>query len=136
MKHLLPIFLLVLLMVSCKTRYITDYQTVEVPVIHTELRVDTVRDSIATHDSITVYTKGDTVYNERVKVVEKWKERVKVVNNTDTITKIVEKPVPVEKEKELTAWQKTKMDAGGVFMTLLAATLLLCLVKLIRRWKK
>lgn len=139
MRHLLPILLL-LLLVSCKTRYIT--QTVEVPVIHTELRTDTLRDSIHVRDSVTIYTKGDTVYNEQVKVVEKWKEKVKVVNTTDTVTQVVEKPFPIEKpvivevEKKLTAWQKTKMDAGGALMVLLATTLLLCIVKLIRRWKK
>ena len=136
MKHLPIIIILTLLFTACKARYITQTEVVEVPVIHEVERIDTVRDSITQHDSVTIYQRGDTVYNERVKVVEKWKERVKVVNKTDTITKIVEKPVPVEKEKELTAWQKTKMDAGGALMVLLATTLLLCIVKLIRRWKK
>lgn len=127
-------------MVSCKTRYITDYQTVEVPVIHTELRVDTIRDSVATHDSITVYTKGDTVYNERVKVVEKWNNRTRIINNTDTITKIkpIKTPVPVEVEveKKLTNWQKAKMALGEVVMILLGAAILHYIYKIYRRWKK
>lgn len=121
MSRILPV-IFILLLFSCKTRYVT--QTVEVPVIHVETRVDTVRDSVERHDSVTVYTKGDTVFSEKMRYVTKWRERSKIVNTTDTLYKVVEKPVPVYVEKELTKWQKIRMGLGGVAMALLGGFLL------------
>ena len=123
----------ILTLISCKTRYVTEYQTVEVPVIHTELRTDTVRDSVMQHDSVTIYTKGDTVFSEKYRYITKWKERSKIVNNTDTLTKIVEKPVPVEVEKKLSKWQKVKINLGGIVIILFWWFIV---YKIILLWKK
>ncbi len=123
----------ILTLISCKTRYVTEYQAVEVPVIHTELRTDTVRDSVERHDSIIVFTKGDTVFSEKYRYITKWKKRSKIVNNTDTLTKIVKKHVPVYVEKELSKWQKIRMDVGGIVMVLLGGFVI---YKGIGLWKK
>lgn len=123
----------ILTLISCKTRYVTEYQAVEVPVIHTELRTDTVRDSVERHDSIIVFTKGDTVFSEKYRYITKWKKRSKIVNNTDTLTKIVEKPVPVYVEKELTAFQKIKMSLGGIVIIIFGSFIV---YKIILLWKK
>lgn len=125
MKRLIPFILVFLTLLSCKTRYVTEYQTVEVPVIHTELRTDTLRDSIHVTDSVKQFINGDTVYNEKVRTVYKWRDRVEIKKKEDTITVVkpipveVEKPVPVPVEKELTLWQKIKIALGGIVMTLL-----------------
>lgn len=135
MRYIIPIISLFLL-ISCKTRYITEYQTVEVPVIHNELRVDTVRDSVHHTDSIVVFQRGDTVFSEKYRYITKWKERSKIVNTTDTLYKTVEKPVPVEVEKELTAFQKIKMALGGVAMTAIGGLIIYIGIRLWRKVKR
>lgn len=123
----------ILTLISCKTRYVTEYQAVEVPVIHTELRTDTVRDSVHHTDSVVVYQRGDTVFRDRVKTVTKYRDRIKTANVTDTLYKVLPKPVPVEVEKELSKWQKIKMDVGGIVMVLLGGFVI---YKGIGIWKK
>ena len=132
MNRILPV-IFVLLLFSCKTRYVT--QTVEVPVIHVETRVDTVRDSVERHDSVTVYTKGDTVFSEKFRYMTKWKERVKIVTNTDTLTKIVDRPVPVYVEKELSKWQKIRMGIGSLLLSVLGLYAIYYIIKRFL-WKK
>ena len=104
---------LVFAAVSCRT--IEKTVTVEVPVnVH-----DTSYVAQHVHDSVyienTEYIKGDTVYRDRTKYVEKLK--------TDTLVKYVEKPVEIYNEvvttkyveKELRWWQKTLMFFGSLF---------------------
>lgn len=124
-------FFAILTLFSCKTRYVT----VEVPVIHSELRADTVRDSVERVDSVKIYARGDTVYSEKCRYVTKWKDRTRTVNTTDTLTKVVEKPVTVEVEKKLTKWQNIKMNVGGVVMPLLGAIILFYGLRLWRKFK-
>lgn len=124
-------FFAILTLFSCKTRYVT----VEVPVIHSELRADTVRDSVERVDSVKIYARGDTVYSEKYRYVTKWKDRTRTVNTTDTLTKVVEKPVTVEVEKKLTKWQNIKMNVGGVVMPLLGAIILFYGLRIWRKIK-
>ena len=132
MRYIIPVIALFLL-ISCKTRYITEYQTVEVPVIHTELRTDTVRDSVHHTDSVVVFQRGDTVFSEKYRYITKWRERSKIVNTTDTLYKVVKKHVPVYVEKELNKWQKIRMNIGGIAMALLGGFLVYKGFKLWRR---
>lgn len=77
----------------------------------------------ATADSVSdrsiVYAKGDTliIYRDRVR----WRERT--MRDTFTLVRrdTVRQPYPVEVEKPLTAWQRTKLDWGGWAMAALAA---------------
>lgn len=124
-------FFAILTLFSCKTRYVT----VEVPVKHSELRADTVRDSVERVDSVKIYARGDTVYSEKYRYVTKWKDRTRTVNTTDTLTKVVEKPVTVEVEKKLTKWQNIKMNVGGVVMPLLGAIILFYGLRIWRKFK-
>lgn len=132
MRRILPL-IFILLLFSCKTRYVT--QTVEVPVIHVETRVDTVRDSVERHDSVTVYTKGDTVFSEKFRYMTKWRERSKIVNTTDTLYKVVDRPVPVYVEKELSKWQKIRMDIGSLLLSILGLSAIYYIIKRFV-WKK
>lgn len=80
---------------SCKTKY------VEIPIekIKTEIeyRDKVKRDSIFTHDSIIIHSKGDTIWMEKYKTLYKEKLRIDSVE----VEKIVlqDKPVIVEKSK-------------------------------------
>ena len=126
-------FFLILTLFSCKTRYITEYQTVEVPLVHQELRIDTLRDSIHVTDSVKQFIKGDTVYNEKVRTVYKWRDRVEIKKKEDTITVVKPVPVPVRVEKELTLWQKIRINLGGIVMVLLGG---FAIYKITKIWKK
>lgn len=134
MRILVPI-MLALLALSCKTRYVEVPVTVEVPKIHTEVMHDTVRDSVHTTDSVTVYTKGDTVYNDRVRTVYRWRDRVEVVKKNDTCTVVRPVEVPVPVEKELTRWQKSKMTLGEAVMAMLGGYLIYIMFRLYRKWR-
>ena len=67
------------------------------------------RDSIFQRDSIYVLEKGDTVIIYKDKYIYVYNNKTDTIfrNTTDTITQVV------EVERELTKWQKFRMDAGG-----------------------
>jgi hypothetical protein len=106
-----------LLFSSCKS---VEYVTVE------KVRTDTTyitkwqRDSVWMHDSIHVEARNDTVRIEKwhTKYVEKQVHDTTYVATHDTI------PVPFPQteyvEKELTWWQRMRMNAGGIAIGLLA----------------
>lgn len=120
---------------SCTT---TKYVPVET------IRTDTLNhyihriDSITQRDSIVekIYMRGDTVVNE----VERYKlvERVKEVADTITEVKTEIKEIPVEVEKELTAWQKFKINFSEfiIGVAVLAISALIIMIVIFRRSKK
>lgn len=67
------------------------------------------RDSIYKYDSIHVRDKGDTVFVDRYKYlfVDKLRRDTLYVCRTDTVR------VPYPVERELTAWQCAKLEAGA-----------------------
>lgn len=95
-------------------------------------------DSITQRDSIVekIYMRGDTVVNE----VERYKlvERVKEVADTITEVKTEIKEIPVEVEKELTAWQKFKINFSEIVIgiAVLAISALIIMFVIFRRSKK
>ena len=113
MKKLVILFASLLALIGCKN---TEYITVE------RLRIDTTyitkyqRDSINVHDSVFVSVAGDTVR------IEKWHTKYVLQEKYDTVyqAKIDSVPVPypleVEVQRELTWWQKARMDIGSAVM--------------------
>ena len=136
MKRILPIMFILLLLASCKTRQVTEYVTVEVPRVHTEWKTDTLRDSVHVIDSVTVYTKGDTVYVDRTRNKVRWRDRIVRAEKCDTITKVKEVPVPVEVEKKLSKWQKVRMRLGDSAMALLALAAAFIVTRFIWRYRR
>lgn len=67
------------------------------------------RDSVHVRDSVFVLIKGDTVFRDRYKVVY----LDKLVIDTFFIERVDTVRVPYPVEKELTRWQRFKMDVGG-----------------------
>lgn len=114
-----------------------------VPVENTVMRTDTVYsaklrvDSVIFRDSVAVIQKGDTVFLTR------YRDRYRVREHTDTVYQSVidsvKVSVPYPVERELTRWEKVKMDAGGFAIgagtALLVAViaLLIWLIKIKRR---
>lgn len=120
MKKLLLIALLFLLC-SCATKYVA------VPEYHTEYRTNTVHDSIyfEKHDSVMMTVKGDTV------TVEHWKIRYRdrFVEVTDTFIKTDSIMVRYPVEKQLTWWQRIKIDFSEWIIIFLIVIVIAILAK-------
>ena len=88
---IIALVVIALVCFSCKTRYITETEYKEVPVVmHDTVEKNIWRiDTTIVKDSVYFAIKGDTIFKERYNT--KW--RIKVAH--DTIDKVVEKPVEV-----------------------------------------
>ena len=82
------------------------------------LRVDTA----AMRDSVAVYVNGDTV--RITKYRDRWRTRIIERHDTCTVTKTDSVQVPVQVERKLTRWERTKMDAGGIAIGILGVAAL------------
>ena len=115
---IIALVVLALVCCSCRTKYITNTEYKEVPVVmHDTVAKNILRiDTTFVKDSVYFAVKGDTIYKERYNT--KW--RIKVAH--DTINKVVEKPVEVviqsaktdiKEVNRLYWWQKVLMLIGG-----------------------
>ena len=116
---IIALVVLALVCFSCKTKYITETEYKEVPVVlHDTVAKNIWRiDTTIVKDSVYFAVKGDTIYKERYNTL--WK--IKVAH--DTINKVVEKPVEVlrtsiktetKEVNRLYLWQKVLMWIGGI----------------------
>ena len=130
---IIALVVLALVCFSCKTRYITETEYKEFPVVmHDTVAQNIWRiDTTIVNDSVYFAIKGDTIFKERYNT--KW--RIKVAH--DTINKVVEKPVEVVRQSFKTEtkdvnrlywWQKVLMIIGG-------ASLIYLVVQLGKLWK-
>ena len=108
------LFLLLFLttIVSCTTTKI-----IEVPVetIKTEYIEQVKYDSIYSKDSIYIIQKGDTIYNNKVQYLYKYKYLRDTINITDTIPKIVTVK-DTQYINQLYTWQKILIVIGIGFI--------------------
>lgn len=106
----LPLFLTTI--ISCTTTKI-----VEVPVetIKTEYIEQVKYDSIYSKDSIYIMQKGDTIYNNKVQYLYKYKYLRDTINITDTIPKIVTVK-DTQYINQLYTWQKILIVIGIGFI--------------------
>ncbi|WP_106832326.1 hypothetical protein [Parabacteroides pacaensis] len=107
--------LLVLSFIGCRSRI----QYIPVESVRTEYKDRLQRDSIYFRDSIIMREKGDTVF------IDRWRYLYKDRLVTDTLLVNDTIRVPYSVEKELTRWQKTKMDVGGWAIGVLSGIALL-----------
>lgn len=127
MKNLLYIILLTLAicLTSCRSIKYVPVETVK-----TEYKTrDSIRfDSIYEHDSIFLFVNGDTVYKEKYR----YKYRYLTINKTDTVmlTDSVQIPYPVE--KQLTRWQRMKIELGGWAVGVIVILSIVLMLKLFR----
>lgn len=98
--------LMAVLLCGCRTRYV-PLETIKKDIVYLDKWR---KDSIFVRDSVYVREKGDTVYMYRDKYVyiDKLKTDTMYVFRTDS----VEVPVPVE--RELSRWERWKMELGGI----------------------
>lgn len=95
---IIALVVLALVCCSCRTKYITETEYKEVPVVmHDTIAKNIWRiDTTIVKDSVYFAIKGDTIYKERYK--NKW--RIQVVH--DTISKVVKIPVEVVRTRTKT----------------------------------
>ena len=131
---IIALVVLALVCFSCKTRYITQTDYKEVPVVlHDTVAKNIWRiDTTFVKDSVYFAVKGDTIFKERYNT--KW--RIKMAH--DTINKVVEKPVEVIRNNVKTEtkevnriywWQKVLILLG-------CASLIDLIVQIYKFWKR
>ena len=127
---ILALVVLAVVLCGCKTKYITETEYKEVPVVmHDTVAKNIWRiDTTIVKDSVYFAVKGDTVFKERYNT--KW--RIKVAH--DTISKVVTIPVEVVRTRTKTKtvvkevnriylWQKVLMLIGGASLIYFLALL-------------
>lgn len=91
-------------------------------------------DSVIMRDSVAVFQKGDTV------LITKYRDRYRVKELTDTVYQSaidsVKVSVPYPVERELSRWERTKMDFGGMAIGALVIALCAAVAWLIKKFRK
>lgn len=122
---------LITLVIGCQSCTTTKYVPVESVVTRTDtiytakLRVDTIME----RDSVVVYQKGDTIY--QTKYIEKLRVRERVDTLYQVVADSVKISVPYPVVRELTWWERTKMDFGGMALGLMSVLVCAVIVWLI-----
>lgn len=121
--------LAVLSMMACKQVQYVPVETVRLDSIYL---TQTQRDSILRYDSVYVADKGDTVWLEKYKYVyrDRWRTDTLVSVRTDTVS------VPVPVERELTRWERVKIEAGGYAIVAGCAVVLVVVGWMVYRIRK
>lgn len=133
MKQIVLFICLLVLATGCARK-------VYVPVESTLSRTDTIYsakvrvDSVIMRDSVAVFQKGDTV------LITKYRDRYRVKELTDTVYQSaidsVKISVPYPVERELSRWERTKMDFGGMAIGALVIALCVAVAWLIKKFRK
>ena len=110
-----------LLFGSCTRKVYVPTETVRTE--YKDSVVEAVRvDTTIMRDSVAVYVNGDTV--RITKYRDRWRTRIIERHDTCTVTKTDSVQVPVQVERKLTRWERTKMDAGGIAIGILGVAAL------------
>ena len=106
---LVALDMMFLMLASCspKTVYVPTVTIRTDTLYRTDLRVD----SILLRDSVTLIRRGDTVYLTKYRDRFRYRERIDTLYQS--VTDSVEVRVPYPVERELTRWERTKMELGG-----------------------
>lgn len=133
LKRVILILALCLMLVGCKTTYVPIEKEVAK---YDSIYIQSIKvDSIKEVDSVFVntYIKGDTIFQDKYKYVYRYKDKLRIdtmlVERVDSV--YIEKPIMIE--KQLSWWQKTKQDVGGIAIGVAIALLLYLAYKIYRR---
>jgi len=133
MRKGILLFMLLVVLTGCKTKYVAvpEYHNVYVEKHDTLVH----RDSIFEKDSVLIMMNGDTVtiYKTKILYKDRWRERI--VYRDSIRTDSIRVPYPVE--KELTFWQKTWIKVGKMlFYGLVIICIIFWLVYVLRARRK
>ena len=127
----MKLFVICALLALCScTR--TIYEPVES--VRTEKDVVTrwLTDTVIQNDTRFIYVKGDTVIDWR----DRWRERIKEVHDTVYVERTDSIQVPYPVEKQLSKWERTKQDVGGIAIGVIVAVVCIAVIWLIRKFRK
>ena len=112
MKKLIIYILILLCLYSCKT---TKYVEVPKEIIKTEYKTNIKYDSIYVKDSISIKAINDTIFIEKTKIYNKYKNIVDTIIKVDTLkeTKVITNEVTKE-VNHLKSWQVLLMIIGSI----------------------
>lgn len=127
MKKHIAILLLFIFISGCRSIQYVPVETVKI-----EYRDRFKIDSIIKYDSVYFdrYMKGDTTFI--VKEKYKYLDKIKIVH--DSVFKTDSIPVTVIVEKQLSKWEKVKMDTGGWAIGATSCLLIILAIYLVRRF--
>ena len=127
MKKYIIIFLLFMFISGCRS-----IQYVPVETVRIEYRDRLKIDSIIKYDSVYFdrYMKGDTAFI--IKEKYKYLDKIKIVH--DSVFETDSIPVPYPIEKQLSKWEKVKMDIGGWAIGVASGLLIILVIYIIRRF--
>ena len=119
----------IVLLTGCKS---VKYVPVETVRFDTTYINKVQRDSVVRYDSVYVREKGDTVWLEKFRYVyrDKLVRDTLYVNRTDSVR------VPYPVEKELTRWERFRLDVGGYAIFTVITVVLIVVGCLIYKLKK
>ena len=115
--------LLLLFLCGCRTEYVP----VETVRYDSVFFAKLMRDSVYVRDSVYLQEKGDTIYKYKDKYVYVYKNRV----DTFFAEKIREVEIPVPVERELTWWERVKLNYAEWVIAVLVA---IALIYALRQW--
>ncbi len=101
----------------------TRYVPVETVRTQTEEVTRWRTDTVTQGDTRIIYIKGDTVIDRR----DRWRDRITQVHDTLYIERTDSVAVPYPVERELTRWERAKVDWGGWAMAAAAAAIAMAL---------
>lgn len=123
--------LLALTLVCCSLCGCKSIQYVPVETIKTDsIYISKVLvDSVYTRDSVYLEAKGDTIFKQEFKYIYKYKSLIDTIYSIQVDS--IRVPYPVE--KQLSRWEKIKLDMGGVAIGGIVVLIALIVFKF---WKK
>ena len=123
--------LLALTLVCCPLCGCKSIQYVPVETIKTDsIYISKVLvDSVYTRDSVYLEAKGDTIFKQEFKYIYKYKSLVDTIYSIQVDS--IRVPFPVE--KQLSRWEKIKLDMGGIAIGGIVVLIALIVFKF---WKK
>ena len=122
----------VVLLVGCTTTKYVPVPSVSVDSVYVDRWL---RDSVYLHDSVFVnhYSKGDTVFVDKVVTRYKYKDRWRF--DTVAVTRVDSVQVPYPVEKELSWWEETRMHSFPILVAIVAV-LAFIIAWLVKKLKK
>lgn len=110
----------------------TVYEPVET--VRTEKDVVTrwLTDTVIQNDTRFIFVKGDTVIDWR----DRWRERINEVHDTVYVERTDSVPVPYPVERELSRWERVKVDYGGFALGLAGSVLAVAVIWLAKKFRR
>lgn len=148
---LFRIFLMTFLLAGCtRTVYVPmpsvsvgrNDHSVNATDIEKDRSRESTREQVTSDTKVTVNENGDTLRTDtrfiylRDRETERENERLRAIVDSLRSVKVDSVPVPYPVERELSRWERTKVDFGGYAMALLGAVIAVAVTWLVKNFRK